>query len=105
VAVELVRHSVHSCGVLDTNVRVQDLEELNIICVRLLGFEETIGIEVWDNAPAPATLPEPRYDSELEGLALVNARARCWGSSLVPPNRVVWAEVDVYDRSGPGPNP
>jgi hypothetical protein len=87
LAVELVRHSVQTCGVTDEDVRLSELDELNVIHVRLLGFERTIGIEVWDNA---------------DGLGLVDTRAKGWGSSITPQGRVVWAELDVYDRAASG---
>jgi hypothetical protein len=103
LAIELVRHSVQACGVIDPDVRMYELEYLNVIHVRLLGFERTIGIEVWDNAREPATLPA--YDNregELHGLCLVNARAKDWGSAVTPRGRVVWAELDVYERTAAG---
>src|SRR5690242_17357186 len=43
LAVELVRHSIQSCGVMDEEVRLSALEEVSVIRLRLLGFERTIG--------------------------------------------------------------
>jgi hypothetical protein len=103
LAVELVRHSVETCGVIDPNVRLYQLEHVNVIHVRLLGFERTIGIEVWDNASEPVRLSA--YDDrgdELHGLALVDARAKDWGSAVTPRGRVVWAELEVYERTASG---
>jgi hypothetical protein len=54
LAVALVRHSVHACGVTDTHVRLSELDHLNTIHVRLLGYDQTIGIEVWDTVAEPA---------------------------------------------------
>jgi hypothetical protein len=102
LAVELVRHSVHACGVMDLGVRLYELDHLNVIHVRLLGFERTIGIEVWDNAEEPARLPEHDQTSEPRGLALVDTRAKDWGSTVTPQGRVVWAELDVYERTAAG---
>ena len=101
LAVELVRHSVETCGVT-TGVPLYELERLNVIRVRLLGFARTIGIEVWDNGNVPAALPEHYHEGELRGLALVDARAKDWGSSCTVHGRVTWAALDVYDRAASG---
>ena len=102
LAVELVRHSIQACGVTDEHVRLSDLDELNVIHVRLLGFERTIGVEVWDNVPQPARLPANNPNEELHGLALVDARAKNWGSAVTPHGRVTWTELDFYDRTSAG---
>lgn len=99
LAVELVRHSVEACGVIDEDVRLSELDELTVIHVRLLGFERTIGIEVWDNAEQPARRSRHDQQGELHGLGLVDARAKNWGSSVTLRGRVVWAELDVYERT------
>lgn len=102
LAVALVRHSVQACGVTDERVRLYELDDLNVIHVRLLGFERTIGIEVWDTATQPARLPAHTPTADLHGLALVDAHAKNWGSILTPHGRVTWAELDVYDRTHAG---
>jgi hypothetical protein len=99
LAVELVRHSVQTCGVVDPDVRLSALDDLTVIHVRLLGFERTIGIEVWDNGETPARMPKHDQEGELHGLDLVDTRARGWGSSVTPRGRVVWAELDIYERT------
>lgn len=101
LAVEVVRHSVETCGVMN-DVQLYQLDHLNVIQVRLLGFAQTIGIEVWDNADEPAAPPEHYQEGELQGLGLVDARAADWGSSLTPWGRVVWVELDVYERTASG---
>lgn len=100
LAVELVCHSVETCGVT-TGVPLYALDHLNLIRVRLLGFARTIGIEVWDNADKAAALPN-NQESGLHGLALVDARAKDWGSAVTPHGRVTWAALDVYDRAASG---
>lgn len=102
LAVELVRHSVEACGVMDEDVRLSELDHLNVIHVRLLGFARTIGIEVWDNADEPARRPRHDQEGELHGLGLVDGRANNWGSSVTPEGRVMWAELDVYERTSAG---
>jgi hypothetical protein len=99
LAVELVRHAVETCGVADEDVRLCELDALTIIRVRLLGFERTIDIEVWDSATELARLPTHPKEGELRGLGLVDARAKDWGSAVTPGGRVVWAELDVYERT------
>jgi hypothetical protein len=102
VAVELVRHSLANCGVIDEGVRLADLEDVTVIRLRLLGFERSIGIEVWDTATEQARLPAHTENGELRGLALVDARAKNWGSAAAPRGRVTWAELDVYERTAAG---
>lgn len=102
LAVELVRHSVQTCGVMDEHVRLYELNDVNVIHVRLLGFERSIGIEVWDNVPEAARLPAHDPDQGLHGLALVDARAKNWGSAVTPHGRVAWAELDLYDCTSAG---
>jgi hypothetical protein len=102
LAAELVRYSVATCGVLDPDVRLAELEDMTVIRLRLLGFERTIGIEVWDTATEPARLPAHDQAGELHGLALVEARAEDWGSAMTPYGRVTWAALSVYERTGTG---
>jgi hypothetical protein len=102
LAVELVRHSVQACGVMDEYVRLSALDYVNVIQVQLLGFEQSIGIEVWDNATEPALGSEYKQGDELNGLALVDARAKEWGSCVTPQGRVTWAELHVYERTSVG---
>jgi hypothetical protein len=102
LAVELVRHSVQTCGVIDDDVRLYELDHLNVIQVRLLGFERTIGIEVWDDATTPAALSAQHQEGELRGLGLIDARAKDWGSALTPHGRVTWAALNVYERAASG---
>src|SRR5262249_12628521 len=86
----------------DEYVRLIELTDLSIIHLRLLGFERSIGIEVWDTATELAQLPALDPEQDLHGLALVDARAKHWGSALTPHGRVTWAELDVYDRTSAG---
>ncbi|MFL6141401.1 MAG: hypothetical protein ACJ72N_05960 [Labedaea sp.] len=99
LAVELVRHSIHTCGVTDEDVRLTDLDELSVLHLRLLGFERTLGVEVWDDATQPARLPAANSAMDRNGLALVDARSKNWGSALTSHGRVTWAELDLYDRT------
>jgi hypothetical protein len=102
LAVELVRHSVATCGVIDEDVRLSALEDVTVIRLRLLGFEQCIGIEVWDNGTKPARLSATDQTSKHGGLNLVDARAKAWGSYSAPGGRVVWAELAVYEQTGAG---
>jgi hypothetical protein len=100
LAVELVRHSLQACGVTDEYARLSQLDQVSILRVRLLGFERSIGVEVWDNVAEPAK--QPPHSEELQGLAVVDARVKNWGSCIAPPGRVTWAELDVYERTSVG---
>ena len=94
LAVALVWHSVHACGVMDDTVRLSELDHLNTIHVRLLGYDRSIGIEVWDTVTEPA---------DLHGFALIDEPlAMDWGSSITPQGRVTWAELAVYEHPQAG---
>src|ERR1700730_14468036 len=54
---ELVALSVQETGILDDKVVWSELDYINRIVVRLLGFSRHIVIEVWDAATQPAALP------------------------------------------------
>ena len=99
LAVELVRHSLQACGVMDEHVRLSQLERVNIIRVRLLGFERSIRIELWDNATEPALVSKYDQGDELNGLALLAARVKNCDSCVTPRGRVTWAELNIYERN------
>lgn len=99
VVAELVRHSVVTSGVGDDWL---DAEYLDFVVVRLVAYERSIVIEVWDTMTEPIELSEHDQITEPTGLALVDARAKNWGFEHVPRGRVVWAELDVYERSAIG---
>jgi hypothetical protein len=93
LAVALVRHSLHTCGVVDKGVRLHQLDHLNTIHLRLLGYDQAITIEVWDTMTEPA---------ESTGLSLIEARATDWGSAITPRGRVTWAELAAYEHTRAG---
>ena len=41
---------------MDANVRLYELDHVNLIHVRLVGFDQSIGIAVWDTGTEPADL-------------------------------------------------
>jgi hypothetical protein len=94
LAVELVRYSIQTCSATTESMRRYEPDHLHIIQVRLLGFKRTISIEVWDTTMEP--VGRPARHSRLQGLGLVNARAKDWGSSFTPQGRVLWCELDVF---------
>src|SRR6266545_7222068 len=73
-------------------------ERLSFIAVRVFGFRERIGIEVWDRSTdlLPPAKPIVGYERP-SGLQVVDLVASKWGSSPVPSGRVMWAELPVYE--------
>jgi hypothetical protein len=102
IAGELVTNSIQDTGVLDSEVRWSELDHLNRIVVRLLGFARHIVVEVWDAASEPAVLPADQPDRYPTGLHLVDVTAYRWGSRADSHGRLTWAELMVYDRTESG---
>jgi hypothetical protein len=102
VAGELVTFAVQETGILDDEVRWSELDYVNHIVVRLLGFPYHVVIEVWDAATEPAVLPAGEPKDQPTGLHLVDVTARRWGSSASPRGRLMWAELAVYARTESG---
>ncbi|HEX3783090.1 MAG TPA: hypothetical protein VHX38_25770 [Pseudonocardiaceae bacterium] len=99
VAQELVTLAVQDTGVADDTIRWSELDHLNRIVVRLLGFARHVVIEVWDAALEPAALPDEGLGKLPAGLHLVDVTANQWGSVASPQGRLTWAEIAVYDRT------
>jgi hypothetical protein len=99
---ELVALSVEETGPPGDEVRWSELDHLNRIVVRLLGFSQHVVIEVWDAATQPARITEPPPAGAPRGLDLVDVVARRWASTTSPQGRLTWAAVDVYDHTESG---
>jgi hypothetical protein len=99
---ELVALSVQETGVLDDKVVWSELDYINRIVIRLLGFPRHVVIEVWDAATEPAVLPTGPTDTLPQGLDLVDVLAERWASTASPRGRLTWAELSVYDRTEAG---
>lgn len=102
IASELVTMAVQETGVLDEVVRWSELDVINRVVVRLLGFSRHIVIEVWDAATEPAVLPADEPVQWPTGLHLIDVTARRWASTASPRGRLSWAELAVYDRTESG---
>jgi hypothetical protein len=96
IASELVALSVKETGPPGDEVRWSELDHLNRIAVRLLGFSRHVVIEVWDAATEAARITEPPPAGAPRGLPLVNVVAREWASTTHPQGRLTWATIDVY---------
>lgn len=99
---ELVKLSVAETGITDDDVNWSELDYINRIVVRLLGFERSIVIEVWDAADSPAVLPDDEAGMLPSGLQLVDVTARRWASNAGPQGRLTWAELAVYQHTDSG---
>jgi hypothetical protein len=99
---ELVALSVQETGILDDEVRWSELDYINRIVIRLLGFPRHIVIEVWDAAVEAARIDELLDAGEPRGLDLVDVVARRWASTTSPQGRLTWAAIDVYEQTQSG---
>jgi len=93
VTEELVTNAVKATGVMEARVDWNELTRIEFITVRLLGFEASIRIEVWDSAPNPPLLPDEAGSSIKRG------------SYPTPRGKVVWAELAVYPHRSSTPQP
>jgi hypothetical protein len=101
VAAELVALAVKATGPKE-GTRWADINQLNPIKLRLLGFERHIGIEVADTGRKMLTPPEDVDLRDDTGPGLIDARSRTWGSYPTPRGRVLWADFAVYERTTAG---
>jgi hypothetical protein len=89
---EMVASAVRTTGVADPNVQWRTLTHLELLTVTLVGLRNSIGMEVWDNAPSWPAQPvnEPALDREL--LEVLKTAAGQWGIMPSGRGRVVWAK-------------
>jgi len=83
---ELVTNAVNATGIPEERVHWTELTRIEYITVRLLGFEESIRIEVWDSAPNRPVLPD-ETSSPIKR-----------GSYPTDHGKVVWAELPVFTQ-------
>lgn len=77
-------------------------EKHRFITVRVFGFKERIGLEVWDRSADLLPATEPLSDETPSGLQMVDMLTSKWGSSPAPNGRVMWAELPVYEVTAAG---
>ncbi|WP_329101590.1 ATP-binding protein [Streptomyces sp. NBC_01439] len=103
VVSELVTNAVRATGgVLDRQPTWSELDELNLVTVRMLGLPTSVVIEVWDVSPKNPVLTTPDDDTEGgRGLLLVQSLSSQWGSHRTPRGKVVWSELQVPGATSP----
>lgn len=79
---ELVTNAVKATGVMEERVNWNELTRIEHITVRLLGFDTTVRIEVWDSTPNLS-----RTQDEYSHIRR--------GSYPTPKGKVVWAELPL----------
>ncbi len=94
---ELVTNAVKSTGLIESRPRYTALDHLALVHVRLLLFERSIVLEVWDSDPHHPIVKEPTLDAEGgRGLFLIESMSLQW--NYYHPRaggKVVWCELDV----------
>lgn len=93
----LTRVGCHSLG-SDVYAVVRGVN-LAVLASHVFGYERSIVVEVWDSMTELLKLPEHDHAAEPMGLELVDARAKTWGFDLASQGRVMWAELDAYERT------
>ncbi len=94
---ELVTNAVTATGVTEAEPRWSQLAGLATIHVRVMLFEGSIVIAVWDRNPAPPVLRQSELDSENgRGLSIVAALCKRWDYFLMDGDgKCVWAELAI----------
>jgi anti-sigma regulatory factor (Ser/Thr protein kinase) len=93
---ELVTNAVQAAGVADAKPRWSQLAALTTIHVRLLLFERSVVLAVWDRNPAAPVLKDSGTDSENgRGLPIVAALCERWDYLPVQDGKCVWAELAI----------
>jgi hypothetical protein len=107
VASELATNAVQATGVMDADATWSDLGHLATVHVRLLLFETSIVIEVWDRDPIAPVPQNVTGDEEGgRGLLIVAMLSARWNWFPAPQGgKVVWAELPIPPRplTGAGP--
>lgn len=99
VGTELVTNAIQQCEnpVVKWNARPAS----KLIRIRLLGFPETVAIEVWDRCPGEPKMQPLDFDSEHgRGLFMVSALSvDCGFYPVGRLGKVVWAELSVCQQA------
>jgi Histidine kinase-like ATPase domain len=100
VVSELATNAVNATGLADADARWSEVGSVAAFHVRLLLFEASIVIEVWDGDPAAPVPQEMTGDEEGgRGLSIVAALSAKWSWFPAPQSgKVVWAELAVPPR-------
>ncbi len=95
LASELVTNAVKSTGIIEPHPAYTALNHLALVHVRLLLFDNSVVLEVWDADPNPPVMQEQALDAEGgRGLFLVATMIRRW--NYYHPKfggKVVWCEI------------
>ncbi|WP_230415493.1 ATP-binding protein [Micromonospora tarapacensis] len=76
---ELVTNAVKSTGIIEPHPAYTTLNHLALVHVRLLLFDRSVVLEVWDADPNPPVMKEQTLDAEGgRGLFLVATMSRRW---------------------------
>ena len=100
---ELATNAVQATGARGTDAKCSDRGNLAAIHVRLLLFETSIVIEVWDRdraAPVPRDVTADKEGGR--GLLIVTTLSTRWGCFAGPQGgKAVWAELALPEHTIP----
>ncbi len=97
---ELVTNAVQATGVTEARPLWSQLADLATIQVRLLLFEHSVVLAVWDWNPAPPVPGETGTDSENgRGLSIVATLCERWNYLPAENGKCVWAELAIQPES------
>jgi hypothetical protein len=95
-------NAVAATGVTEAEPRWSQLADLATIHVRVMLFEGSIVIAVWDRNAAPPVLRQSAPDGESgRGLSIVAALCKRWDYFLLDGGKCVWAELAIQPDALP----
>jgi anti-sigma regulatory factor (Ser/Thr protein kinase) len=103
---ELVSNAINATAIIEANLASGEGDgEKAVIGIRLLLFERSVVIEVWDASPLSPRLVEPTLEQEHgRGLHIVDALSTAWGyydASIG--GKVVWCEISLVPDAADTP--
>lgn len=95
LASELLSNAVAATGILEANPQYPVIHALaKLMGIRLLAYEHSLVIEVWDTSLDPPKLVEPDLDAESgRGLQLIKALSSRWGYYYGTIGKWIWCEI------------
>lgn len=96
--------TLHTAGLLTSELVTNAVRHTSTDPIPVtVTVEQEVTVEVWDNDPAPISLPAPGIGATSgRGLFLVDALSTAWGCTQDGTGKVVWFRLPVH-RTKPTP--
>ncbi|WP_125592381.1 hypothetical protein [Amycolatopsis balhimycina] len=102
LAEEMVSRSVAMTGPDESIVNWWALPTLELLTIRLFCLHRSIGLEVWDSAPATSEALLKTSEVSCRLVEALHVTAARWGEVPDGRGRTVWAQLPVFERTERG---